>query len=92
MARAVLRWMEAKGFKRHEHPPQSPDLDQIAKAWAYLKSVVVNKASKLKSEQTSYAAPQKAWKELHITVHKRFVLELPDVGGVHAKPSVHSQT
>jgi transposase len=53
-----LRWIEAKGFKRHEYPPQSPDLNRIEKAWAYLKSVVVHKAPK--SEQTFYATMQKA--------------------------------
>jgi transposase len=42
MAEAGLRWIEAKGFKRHERPPQLPDLKRIEKAWAYLKSVVVH--------------------------------------------------
>lgn len=37
-AESTEEWMGANDYVLHDHPPQSPDLNRIEKAWAYLKS------------------------------------------------------
>ena len=67
------------------HPPQSPDLNRIEKAWAYLKCCVNKKCPR--TEHGFYQAMQDAWMDLDSSVLSRFIDELPQVmEEVHKMP------
>ena len=84
-AESTEEWMELNDFTLHAHPPQSPDLNRIEKAWAYLKCCVNKKCPR--TERGFYHAMQDAWMHLDSSVLSRFIDELPQVmEEVHKKP------
>lgn len=84
-ARSTEQWMHAQGYKLHEHPPQSPDLNRIEKAWAYFKDSLEKRAPR--TEQGLFKALQHEWMALESSTLGRFISELPDVmRQVHVAP------
>ena len=83
-------WMEVNDYVLHDHPPQSPDLNRIEKAWAYFKSEVVGRRPR--TEKGFYSTMQHVWMELDASVLRRFIDELPSVMSVvHEAPQKQVQ-
>ena len=78
-------WMVLNDYRVHDHPPQSPDLNRIEKAWAYFKSQL--KRRRPRTEAGFHRIMQEVWRDLDSSVLKKFIDELPDMmGKVHEKP------
>ena len=89
-AESTEEWMELNDFALHAHPPQSPDLNRIEKAWAYFKCNVSKKRPR--TEDGFYQAMQDVWMDLESSVLSRFIDELPQVmEKVHKRPKVQVQ-
>lgn len=78
-------WMGANDYVLHAHPPQSPDLNRIEKAWAYFKSEVVGRRPR--AEKGFYRIMQTVWMDLSASTLSSFIDQLPTVMAVvHAAP------
>ena len=78
-------WMEVNDYVLHDHPPQSPDLNRIEKAWAYFKSEVVGRRPR--TEKGFYRIMQTVWMGLDASTLSSFIDQLPSVMAVvHEAP------
>ena len=78
-------WMGVNDFVLHDHPPQSPDLNRIEKAWAYLKSELVGRRPR--SVKGFYRIMQSVWMDLDASTLSSFIDQLPAVmAKVHEQP------
>ena len=83
-------WMEVNDYVLHDHPPQSPDLNRIEKAWAYFKSEVVG--HRPRTEQGFYRIMQTVWMGLDAGTLSSFIDQLPTVMAVvHEEPGKQVQ-
>jgi len=73
-------WMGANDYVLHDHPPQSPDLNRIEKAWAYFKSELVGRRPR--TEKGFYRIMQTVWMELDASTLSSFIDQLPSVMAV----------
>ena len=81
-------WMVLHDYCLHAHPPQSPDLNRIEKAWAVFKQQLVRKRPR--TEAGFFQAMQETWSSLESRVLGRFIDELPQVmKQVHVDPKRH---
>ena len=84
-AQCSEEWMGMNDYVLHDHPPQSPDLNRIEKAWAYFKSEVVGRRPR--TEKGFYQITQRVWMGLNSSTLSRFIDELPRVMAVvHETP------
>lgn len=89
-AESTEEWMEANNYVLHDHPPQSPDLNRIERAWAYLKSELVGRRPK--TEKGFYRIMQSVWMGLDATTLSKFIDQLPCVmEAVHEQPQKQVQ-
>jgi transposase len=87
-AASTKAWMVRNCYKLHDHPPQSPDLNRIEKAWAFFKRALERKAPR--SEERLKEVMEEVWQGLDADILKRFICELPAVmKKVHENPSKH---
>lgn len=84
-AKSSRAWMERVGYRLHEHPAQSPDLNRIEKAWVLLKLAMERKRPR--SLAALQGAVECAWQDLPSHSLQSFIHQLPDVmKEVHKKP------
>jgi len=84
-AELTEEWMEVNDYVLHDHPPQSPDLNRIEKAWAYFKSEVVGRRPR--TETGFYKIMQTVWMGLDTSTLSSFIDQLPCVMAVvHEDP------
>jgi hypothetical protein len=83
-------WMELNDYMLHDHPPQSPDLNRIEKAWAHFKNQLL--ARRPRPEKGFHQAMQDVWMGLDKRILMKFINQLPDVmAKVHACPKKQVQ-
>ena len=76
-AELTEEWMVLHDYCLHAHPPQSPDLNRIEKAWAYFKKKLAHKRPR--TEAGFFQAMQETWIGLDSSILGRFIDELPQV-------------
>lgn len=90
-AKSTKKWMHDNHYELHVHPAQSPDLNRIEKAWAYLKAQLQRRRPR--TEDGLFSIMQEVWMGLDASALKAFIHELPDVMKmVHDCPGKHVQT
>ena len=90
-AKSTKKWMHDNHYELHVHPAQSPDLNRIEKAWAYLKTQLQRRRPR--TEEGLFRIMQEVWVGLEVSALKAFIHELPDVmKRVHDYPGKYVQT
>jgi transposase len=78
-------WMVVHDYVLHEHPPQSPDLNPIERAWSYFKNEL--KSHRPRTEAGLHKVMQSVWMGLNKNTLQRFINQLPEaMHKVHACP------
>jgi hypothetical protein len=87
-AATTLKWWKDRNIQLVEHPPQSPDLNPIERAWCLLKKKVHGR--KVSSIARLQLKLETEWQKLDRDTLRDFVEALPSVmGRVHSRPDKH---